>query len=109
MDNGIYVGTDQDLVFLAGTEWNQLAHVPTLRGPVVLGSGVQAPGHCLKLGDGTGSGQAMVCIAGGEVVAGFSGGQTQALTEDRYHCDFAQVSAAFRDLDGIPQYMVVPL
>lgn len=109
VDNGIYVGTDQDLVFLAGTEWNQLAHVPTLRGPVVLGSGVQAPGHCLKLGDGTGSGQAMVCIAGGEVVAGFSGGQTQALTEDRYHCDFARVSAAFRDLDGIPQYMVVPL
>lgn len=45
VDDGVYVGTEQDLVFLAGTEWDQLAYVPTKRGPVVLGSGVSAPGH----------------------------------------------------------------
>lgn len=109
VDNGIYVGTDSDLVFLAGTQWDQLAHVPTLRGPVVLGSGVQAPGHSLKLGDGTGAGQAMVCIAGGEVVAGFSGGQTESLTDGRWKTNVKQVSAAFRDVDGLPQYMAVPV
>jgi hypothetical protein len=44
VEDGVYVGTEQDLVFLAGTEWEQLAYVPTKRGPVVLGSGVRRPG-----------------------------------------------------------------
>lgn len=108
VDNGVYVGTAQDLVFLSGTTWEQLAFVPTKRGPVVPGSGVSAPGHRLKLGDGAGSGQAMLCIAGGEVVAGFSGGQTSSLTAGRYRTTATQVCATFRELDGIPQYMAVP-
>lgn len=108
VDDGVYVGTTEDLVFLAGTSWDQLAHVPTLRGPVVLGSGVAAPGHRLKLGDGTGGGQAMLCIAGGEVVAGFAGGQTSSLTANRYRTPAAEVCATFREVDGIPQYLAVP-
>lgn len=109
VDNGIYVGTEHDLVFLAGTDWEQLAHVPTLRGPVVLGSGVAAPGHLVRFGDGTGAGQAMLCIAGGEVVAGFSSGQTTSLTAKRWRTEVAQVSAAFREVDGLPQYLAVPV
>lgn len=109
VDNGIYVGTEHDLVFLAGTDWGQLAHVPTLRGPVVLGSGVAAPGHLVRLGDGTGAGQAMLCIAGGEVVAGFSSGETTSLTAKRWRTEVAQVSAAFREVDGLPQYLAVPV
>ncbi|MDR3066371.1 MAG: hypothetical protein LBV05_12830 [Comamonas sp.] len=109
VDDGVYVGTSQELVFLAGTEWEQLAYVPTKRGPVVLGSGVEAPGHRLQLGDGTGSGQAMLCIAGGEVVAGFSGGQTSSLTANRYRTTVSEVCATFRELPGgIPQYLAVP-
>lgn len=108
VDDGIYVGTDRELHFLSGTTWDALALVPTRRGPVVPGSGVAAPGDRLQLGEGTGSGSAMVCIAGGEVVAGFNGGQTSSLTGNRYKTTAAEVCATFREIDGIPQYIAVP-
>lgn len=108
VDDGIYVGTEKDLVFLSGTTWDQMAYVPTKRGPVVPGSGVEAPGDRLKLGDGAGAGTAMLCIAGGEVVAGFSGGQTSSLTGDRYRTTAAEVAATFREVGGLPQYLAIP-
>lgn len=108
VDDGIYVGTDRELHFLSGTTWDALALVPTRRGPVVPGSGVAAPGDRLKLGEGTGAGAAMVCIAGGEIVAGFNGGQTSSLTANRYKTSAAEVCATFREIDGIPQYIAVP-
>ena len=106
--DGVFVGTDQDLIFLGGTTWDALAFVPTKRGPVVLGSGVEAPGQKLKLGDGAGSGQAGICIAGGGIVACFSGGQTSGLTDNRYKTTAAEVCATFREVNGIPQYLAVP-
>ena len=106
--DGIYVGTTSDLIFLGGSSFAELSYSATRRGPVVLGSGVPAPGERLQLGDGAGSGQAMVCIAGGEVVAGFSGGQTFSLTQGRFKTKAVEVSAVFREVDGIPQYMAVP-
>ena len=108
VDDGIYVGTDKDLVFLSGTTWDQLAFVPTQRGPVVPGSGVTAPGDRVKLGDGSGAGAAMLCIAGGEIVAGFGGGQTTSLTGNRYKSTATEVCATFRDVNGVPQYVAVP-
>lgn len=51
----------------------------------------------------------MLCIAGGEVVAGFAGGQTVSLTDGRYCTDVQEVCATFRDLPGVgPQYLAVP-
>jgi hypothetical protein len=108
VDDGVYVGTASDLIFLSGTAWDQLAFVPTQRGPVVPGSGVSAPGDRIKLGDGTGNGTAMLCIAGGEIVAGFAGGQTTSLTDGRYRTTAIEVCATFREVDGIPQYLAVP-
>ena len=108
VDDGVYVGTASDLIFLSGTTWDQLAFVPTRRGPVVPGSGVSAPGDRIKLGDGVGNGTAMLCIAGGEIVAGFNGGQTTGLTGDRYRTTATEVCATFREVDGIPQYLAVP-
>ena len=108
VDDGIYVGTEKDLVFLSGTTWDQLAFVPTQRGPVVPGSGVTAPGDRVKLGDGSGAGTAMLCIAGGEIVAGFGGGQTTRLTGNRYKSAATEVCAAFREVNGIPQYLAIP-
>lgn len=108
VDDGIYVGTDADLVYLGGSTWDQLTYNAMQRGAVVLGSGVLAPGEDLKLGDGTGSRSAMVCIAGGEIVAGFNGGQTTGLTGDRYKTTATEVCATFREVDGIPQYLAVP-
>lgn len=108
VDDGVYVGTEKDLVFLSGTTWDQLAFVPTQRGPVVPGSGVTAPGDRVKLGDGSGAGTAMLCIAGSEIVAGFGGGQTTSLTGDRYKSTATEVCATFREVNGIPQYLAIP-
>ena len=109
VDDGVYVGTASDLIFLSGTTWDQLAFVPTRRGPVVPGSGVSAPGDRIKLGDGVGNGTAMLCIAGGEIVAGFGGGQTTSLTDGRYQTTVTEVCATFREVEGgIPQYLAVP-
>ena len=108
VETGIYVGTTQDLIFLAGETFDGLTYNATKRGSVVLGSGIEAPGERIQLGEGTGAGRAMLCIAGGEVVAGFDGGQTVSLTENRYKCKAKEVGAAFREVDGIPQYMAVP-
>ena len=108
VDDGIYVGTDQELVWLGGTTWEGLVYMPTARGPVVPGSGVPAPGDKIKLGDGVGRGSAMLCIAGGEVVAGFAGGQTTSLAGSRYRTTAKEVCATFRDVDGVPQYVAVP-
>lgn len=108
VDDGVYVGTTQDLIFLAGPNWEQLSYVPTKRGAVVPGSGVSAPGDRIKMGDGSGNGTAMLCIAGGEVIAGFAGGQTVSLTGERYRTTATEVCATFRDVGGVPQYIAVP-
>ena len=39
----------------------------------------------------------------------FSGGQTESLTDQRWRTEVAQVSAAFREVDGLPQYLAVPV
>ena len=79
-------------------------------GAVVLGSGIAVPGDQIGMGEGAGSGQAMVCIAGGEIVAGFAGGQTSSMTAKRYRTDVKEVWAAFRDLPEVgPQYMALPV
>ena len=105
VDDGVYVGTTEDLIWLGGPSWDALTYTATRRGPVVLGSGVTAPGDRLKLGDGVGGGSAMVCISGGEIVAGFNGGTISGLTTDRYKTTATEVCATFREVDGIPQYI----
>lgn len=108
VDDGVYVGTDAGLSFLGGVQWDQLTHQATGLGAVVLGSGVKAPGNRIKLGDGVGSGAAMLCIADSHIVAGFNGGQAYAMTKGSYKTDVAEVAATFREVGNIPQYVAVP-
>jgi hypothetical protein len=108
MNGGIYVGTDDDLIFLGGETFDQITYTEKQLGPVVLGSGVSVPGDKIKLGDGRASGDAMVCIAGGYLVAGLGSGQAYPLTSERYKTAVTEVSATFRTTDGIPQYIAVP-
>ena len=76
---------------------------------MVPGSGVTVRGDRLKFGEGAGTGVGMVCIAGGEIVAGFNGGQTSSLTAGRYRTTVQEVCATWREIDGgIPQYVAVP-
>lgn len=108
VDNGIYVGTTEELAFLSGTDFDGLAYAQVLRGHVVLGSGVEVRGERISLGDGGGQGKAMVCIADRILVAGFNGGNIQRLSDGRYQTDVQEVAATFREVDGIPQYVAVP-
>lgn len=108
VDGGIYIGTDGDLIFLGGETFDQLTYAEKQLGPVVLGSGVSVPGSQLKQGDGRASGDAMICIAGGYLVAGLGGGQAYPLTSERYKTTATEVSATFRIIDGIPQYIAAP-
>ena len=106
VDDGIYVGTETELVFMAGVEFDKMTYRQVLAGPVVLGSGVQAPGDLIRGGQ---PGTAMLCIADGVICAGFNGGAVARLTEGRYQTSVTEVAATFRLLPGrIPQYLAIP-
>lgn len=107
VDDGIWLGTETELAFLSGNEFENLRYELKVEGRVVLGSGVTVEGEQIKRGDGVGQGVAMVCIADGLIVAGFKGGELQRLTEGRYKSTATEVVATFRLLDMIPQYIAV--
>lgn len=105
-DDGIWVGTENELAFLAGSTWDALTYSVKVKGAVVLGSGAAVPGEYLKMGnDGRGRGKCMVCIAGGYLVGATSEGSALPLSADRYRTTATEVSATFRLVDGIPQYI----
>lgn len=105
VSGGIYVGTRQALHFLEGNSFDQLLLRTPLRAGVALGSGVAVDGHHIRVGDGNASGECMVCIAGGHIVAGLGGGQLAHLSEKRYRTDCKEVSATFKVHKGMPQYL----
>lgn len=109
VDDGVYVGTAHELVFLAGTDFDGLQFMRVLTGRVVLGSGVMVRGDLVGLGKTRGSGTAMLCIADAGVVAGFNSGQVHRLTHETYRTQLDQVAAMFREVAGIPQYVAVPV
>lgn len=109
VDDGVYVGTERGLAFLAGTEFDSLQYVPLMPEPVVLGSGVTVRGELVSLGERLGSGMAMLCIAGGGVVAGMNSGAVYRLTHERYRTTVREVAATFREAGDIPQYIAIPL
>lgn len=108
VDDGIWIGTEKELAFLAGTQFDALQFTPRDVGQVVLGSGVSAPGEYVAQGQGAGQGAAMLCIAGGRIVSGFNGGLLINVTRERYQTDVQEVCATFRITGGIPQYVAIP-
>lgn len=108
VDDGIFIGTTTELAFLTGVEFDKLQYRRLLPGGVVLGSAVAVPGELVKRGDGTGAGSAMICIADRMLVAAFGDGGVVRLSEGRYATDVQEVSATFRRVRGIPQYLALP-
>ena len=108
VEGGIFVGTGKELAFLAGSEFDKLVYTQAISGPVVLGSGVEAPGEMVQRGQVTGQGRAMVCIADRCLVAGFSDGGIARMTEGRYATAVTEVAAMFRKVNGVPQYLAIP-
>lgn len=104
VDDGIYVGTTTELAFLAGAEFDKMTYRQVVAGRVVLGSGVSVRGDLVQGGQGA----AMLCIADGVICAGFNGGNLVRMTEGRYSTDVAEVSATFRMVNRIPQYIAIP-
>ena len=108
VDGGVFVGTEKELAFLAGAEFDKLTYVCVVDGPTVLGSGVAVRGELVQRGQSVGQGAAMLCIAGGGIVAGFSDGGVVRMTEGRYATDVDEAAATVRMVDGVPQYIAVP-
>lgn len=108
VDDGVYVGTTTELAFLSGTEFDKLSYRQVMDKGVVLGSGVGVRGEVLKYGDSVGSGTAMMCIAGGIIVAGFSSGAIIRMTEGRYKTTATEVAATIVETAGWPQYIAIP-
>lgn len=112
VDGGVWVGTEQELCFLAGEQWDKLVRVVKMTGPVVLGSGCSVPGEQIMVGKGRGQGDAMVCIADGWLVAGMPDGSLAPLTLDRYRTQANEVAATFRMAgtapQQYPQYIALP-
>lgn len=108
VDEGVFIGTETELAYLSGTEFDKLVYKQVAAGRVVLGSGVSVRGELIKQGDGTSTGSAMICIADGIITAGFSNGSVARMTEGAYRTTVTEVNAAFRMVDGVPQYIAVP-
>lgn len=105
VDGGIWVGTEYELAFLQGTQFDQLVAMhAAVSGAVVLGSGVAVDGRYIK---GGGAGPAMICIANGYLVAGMGDGSARALTDNVYRTDAEEVIATFRMQGEIPQYIAI--
>lgn len=106
--DGLYVGTTSELLFLSGEAFDELTYTAVAPGAVVLGSGIAVPGDRVKKGDDTGAGDAALFIAGGSLVAGFKNGEVEHLTENVYATAATEVSAVFRETNGVPQYIALP-
>lgn len=108
VDDGVYVGTTDELAFLSGQTFDALQYRQVMSSSVVLGSGVSVRGDLIRLGDGRGQGSAMICIADSVICAGFNSGQVVRLTEGVYTTAVTEVAATFRKTNGIPQYIAIP-
>lgn len=110
VDGGVFVGTERELAFMGGETYETLGYRDTRLGSVVPGSGVTVPGDKIKAGDGSGpSGDAMICIADGYLVAGWADGSTARISANQYRTSVTEVAATFRIVGGeVPQYIAIP-
>lgn len=105
VEGGIFVGTGEELGFMAGSQFDALSYSRRVAGAVALGSGVTVPGKKLRIGQGVEQGDCMLCLAAGVITAGLPSGAVVALTDGRYTSAATEVWATFREIDGIPQYL----
>jgi hypothetical protein len=105
VEGGIWVGTTQELCFLSGQQWDSLAAVHNVSGPVALGSGVHVDAK--NIAGGEKSGPAAICIADGYVTACFGDGSHATLTDQVYRATGTEYAATFRMAAEIPQYIAI--
>lgn len=108
VDQGLFIGTTEELCYLAGTEFDKLVYTQVVKGAVVKGSGAAIKGELLRRGEGYAEGSAMLCIADGSIVAGLSDGSVMRVTQARYRSAVTEVASTVRTLGGVPQYIAIP-
>lgn len=106
VEGGIWVGTERELAFLAGTEFDKLsARHEVIRGAVALGSAVMVDGK--HIGTGAKQGYAWICITDGYPVALFADGTYSVLAGRAYKATGTEYVATFRMVGEIPQYVAI--
>jgi len=108
MLGGIFVGTENELAFLAGMEFDKLVYIRRIEGRAVKGSNVSVPAQMLMQNDQPSEQVGMMCIADGVIVAGYADGSTRRMSEGRYKTSVTEVSATFRMSGDVPQYLAIP-
>lgn len=109
VDDGVYVGTEDELAFLSGDQFDKLEYRRVVIGRTVLGSGVTIEAEYLRPREGGNHrGTAMICIADGTLTFGYNGGSIWRITEGVYRTAATEVAATWRLVGGVPQYIAVP-
>lgn len=108
VEGGVFVGTEAEFAFLAGTEFDKLEFRPQVAAPTVLGSGIAVPGDALEPRDGGAPGPGGIAIVGGMLTACYSNGLAVRLSEGQYVTTATEVAATFRYVQGTPQYLAIP-
>lgn len=106
VDEGIWLGTTTELLFLRGKGLDQLKQDRMRAGPVVLGSGV--PANFTLIPPDKRPGGALggaFCISDGEIVACSNSGEVAVYAAGQYKSNFTEVVATTRVRDGVLQYL----
>lgn len=111
VDDGLYIGTTAQLLFLRGTLSEGFQRTVIVDSPVVAGSAVQVPAadvHPQSKSGPTPEGMAPVFMTGDGICAGFDGGQVHNLTRGRVVFPSAVSAAAlYREDQGANAYVAV--
>jgi hypothetical protein len=108
--DGVFVGTDRGMYFLAGTAFGELKAQSIAAGNVVLGSGVEVDLNYLnEKARPNGTQQGALCLLDGAVHLIYGNGQIVGLTSNRYRSTATEVHATVRLRDGSMQYLAAPV
>ncbi len=104
VNGGIYIGTESQLLFLRGDQFDKLVQEVRSDRGVLLGSGVTTDAGDISKEKSTG--RVALMIVGGLAVAGTDDGEVIHLTKDRYLYPPGEVCAATVSVAGENRYVV---
>ncbi len=107
--DGLFVGTTEELYFLAGLVFKDLKAQSIASGRVALGSGVEIPlSYLNEKVRPSGVLQGALCLVDGVVHLIHSGGVVVALTAETYRQPATEVYATARLRDNVMHYLAAP-
>ena len=107
-DQGVFVGDERELLFLAGSLLEKLDRRIAAPGLCVKGSVVEFDTAALPRDVAPSTSRAALAIVGRTICLLSGAGEVRSLTEGRYETDVTEVHASVRVRDGATQYVAVP-